>query len=90
MFFGIVILRFFILFFYLWGDYIKILIFLEIISLFFIFILLFYMKLEYFGLNYFFLCLVFLVCEARLGFLLFILYVSIENEVVKKIILIQF
>lgn len=78
------------IYFYLWGDYIKILIFLEILSLMFIVIFLLMIKLEFFTLNYFFGCLIFLVCESSLGFLLFIFYIRIENEVVKKLNLIQF
>jgi len=34
--------------------------------------------------------LIFLVCESRIGFLLFILYIRMESEVVKKLHLIQF
>ena len=90
MFFSLVILGLFIIFFYLWGDYIKILIFLEIVRLLFILVLLWGMKLDYFSINFFFSCLIFLVCESRIGFLLFIFYIRIENEVVKKINLIQF
>lgn len=90
MFLSLIILGLIIMFFYLWGDYIKILIFLEVLRLFFIFILLWALKYDYFSLNYFFSCLIFLVCESRIGFLLFIFYIRIENEGVKKIILIQF
>lgn len=90
MFFSLVILGLFIIFFYLWGDYIKILIFLEIVRLLFILVLLWGIKLDYFSINFFFSCLIFLVCESRIGFLLFIFYIRIENEVVKKINLIQF
>lgn len=90
MFFGIIILGLLFLFVYLWGDYIKILILLEIIRLVFLIVVIFLLKIDYFSLNYFFACLIFLVCESRIGFLLFILYIRIENEVVKKIILVQF
>jgi hypothetical protein len=41
-------------------------------------------KLDFFSLNFFFSCLIFLVCESRIGFLLFILYIRIESELVKK------
>lgn len=78
------------MFFYLWGDYIKILIFLEILSLLFIIVLIWGIKYDYFSLNFFFSCLIFLVCESRIGFLLFIFFIRMENEVVKKIILVQF
>lgn len=78
------------MFFYLWGDYIKLLIFLEILSLRVIFVLLLALKLDYFSYNYFFMVLIFLVCESRLGFLLFIFYIRIENEMVKKLSLVQF
>lgn len=68
----------------------KILIFLEITRLMFIIVLLFAMKLDYFSINYFLSCLIFLVCESSMGFLLFIFYISIEREVVKKLNLVQF
>lgn len=90
MFLSVVILGLFCIFFYLWGDYIKILILLEVVSLVFLIVLLWGVSLDYFSLNFFFSCLIFLVCESRMGFLLFIYYIRIENEVVKKIILVQF
>lgn len=90
MFLRLVILGLLLMFFYLWGDYIKILIFLEVIRLVFIIVLIWGIKFDYFSLNFFFSCLIFLVCESRIGFLLFIYYIRIENEVVKKIILVQF
>ena len=89
MFFGVLILGLLGIFFYLWGDYIKVLIFLEIVSLIFITVIIF-LKFDFFSINFFFRCLIFLVCESRIGFLLFIFYISIENEVVKKLILVQF
>ena len=90
MFLGLLILGLLLIFFYLWGDYIKILIYLEIIRLVFITVLIFGLKLDFFSLNFFFSCLIFLVCESRIGFLLFIFYIRIESEVVKKLILVQF
>ena len=90
MFLSVLISGLIIIFFYLWGDYIKILILLEIVSLIFIIVLLWGLRLDYFSLNFFFSCLIFLVCESSIGFLLFIYYIRIENEVVKKIILVQF
>ena len=90
MFFGLLRLGLVIIFFYLWGDYIKVLIFLEVVRVIFITVLILGMKVDFFSLNYFFSCLIFLVCESRLGFLLFILFIRIENELVKKIILVQF
>lgn len=90
MFLGVIILGLIIVFFYLWGDYIKILIFIEILRIFFISLVLIIITKDYFRINYFFFCLVFLVCESRIGFLLFIFYIRIEYEVVKKINLIQF
>lgn len=90
MFLSLFIIGLIIIFFYLWGDYIKILIFLEILRLLFIIVLIWGMKYDYFSINFFFSCLIFLVCESRIGFLLFIFYIRMENEVVKKIILIQF
>lgn len=90
MFLSVVILGLLLIFFYLWGDYIKILIFLELVSLMLLIILIFVLKLDFFSLNFFFRCLIFLVCESRIGFLLFIFYISIEREVVKKLILVQF
>ena len=90
MFFGLWILSILVIFIFLWGDYIKILIFIEILRLVFISLLIFSFKIDYLSINYFFTCLVFLVCESRIGFLLFIFYIRIESEVVKKLNLIQF
>lgn len=90
MFFGLLVLGLLRIFFYLWGDYIKVLIFLEVVSLVFLSIVIFGLKFDFFSLNYFFGCLIFLVCESRMGFLLFIFYIRIENEVVKKLILVQY
>lgn len=90
MFLSLFLIGLLIIFFYLWGDYIKVLIFLEIVSLIFILVLILGIKLDFFSLNFFFSCLIFLVCESRMGFLLFIFYIRIEREVVKKIILVQF
>lgn len=90
MFLSLIFLGWVIIFFYLWGDYIKILIFLEIVRLIVLIVLIWGVKYDYFSLNFFFSCLIFLVCESRIGFLLFIFYIRIENEVVKKINLVQF
>ena len=90
MFLRLLILGLLIIFVYLWGDYIKILILLEIIRIFFIFILLWVIHYDFFSLNFFLSSLIFLVCESRIGFLLFIFYIRIESDVVKKINLIQF
>jgi len=68
----------------------KILIFLEIVSLVFITVVILGLKIDFFSINFFFSALIFLVCESRIGFLLFIFYISIEHEVVKKLILVQF
>lgn len=68
----------------------KILIFLEVVRLVFIFVVILGFKIDYFSLNFFFRCLIFLVCESRMGFLLFIFYIRIESEVVKKLILVQY
>jgi len=90
MFLSLLVLGIISIFFYLWGDYIKVLIYLEVISLVFITILIIGLKLDFFSLNFFFTCLIFLVCESRIGFLLFIFYISMESEVVKKLILVQY
>lgn len=90
MFFSLIILGLGIIFIYLWGDYMKILIFLELLRLIFICVLILGIKLDYFSLNFFFGCLIFLVCESRLGFLLFILYIRMESELVKKLRLAQY
>lgn len=90
MFFSLIFLGLLLVFFVLWGDYMKILIFLEVVSLIFISILCLGIKVDLLSLNFFFGCLIFLVCESRIGFLLFIFYISIESEVVKKLILVQF
>nr|AFQ97006.1 NADH dehydrogenase subunit 4L [Macrotrachela quadricornifera]AFQ97007.1 NADH dehydrogenase subunit 4L [Macrotrachela quadricornifera]AFQ97008.1 NADH dehydrogenase subunit 4L [Macrotrachela quadricornifera]AFQ97009.1 NADH dehydrogenase subunit 4L [Macrotrachela quadricornifera]AFQ97012.1 NADH dehydrogenase subunit 4L [Macrotrachela quadricornifera] len=90
MFLSVVILGMIVMYFYLWGDYMKVLIFLEFISLVFIMVILLGLKMDYFSLNFFFSCLIFLVCESSMGFLLFILYISMESEVVQKMNLTQF
>lgn len=90
MFLSLLLLGLVLIFFYLWGDYIKILIFLEILRLIFILTIIWGIKFDFFSINFFFSCLIFLVCESRIGFLLFIFFISIEREVVKKIILVQF
>lgn len=90
MFFRVVVLGLLLVFVYLWRDYIKILIYLEFVSLIFISVLILGMKLDFFSLNFFFGCLIFLVCESRIGFLLFILYIRIESELVKKMRLVQY
>jgi len=90
MFLRIFILGLSSLFFYLWGDYIKVLIYLEFLSLIILTVILFGIKLDFFSLNFFLSCLIFLVCESRIGFLLFIFYIRIESDVVKKLSLVQF
>ena len=89
MFFSLLILGLLIMFFVLWGDYMKVLIFLEMLSLLVIVSIMFAFKIDLFSINYFFTCLIFLVCESSIGFLLFIFYIRIENEVVKKLFLVQ-
>ena len=90
MFFSLMIIGLFYVFFYLWGDYIKILIFIEILSLTLLSVLMFVVKLDLVSINFFFMVLIFLVCESSLGFLLFIFYIRIEAELVKKLSLVQF
>jgi hypothetical protein len=90
MFFGIILWGLLFIFFYLWGDYIKLLIYLEVIRIIFIIVVIFGIKFDVFSLNFFFGGLIFLVCESRIGFLLFIFYIRMESELVKKLILIQF
>lgn len=90
MFFNLLILILCLIYFYLWGDYIKILIFLEFATLILIVIILIAFKYDYFSLRFFLTVLIFLVCESRMGFLLFIFYIRIENEVVKKFRITQF
>lgn len=90
MFFGLLILGLLVIYFYLWGDYIKVLIYLEVVSLVFVTVIILGIKIDIFSLNFFFGCLIFLVCESRIGFLLFIFYIRIENEVVKKLMLVQY
>ena len=90
MFLSLIILGLLRIFFYLWGDYIKVLIYLEVVRLVFITVLILGLKLDFFSLNFFFRCLIFLVCESSIGFLLFIYYIRMESEVVKKLILVQF
>jgi hypothetical protein len=90
MFFSVLVLGLLLVFVYLWRDYMKILIYLEFVSLIFISVLILGIKIDFFSLNFFFGCLIFLVCESRIGFLLFILYISIESELVKKIRLVQY
>jgi hypothetical protein len=90
MFFSLMVIGLIGMFFILWGDYIKTLIFIEILSLVFLSVIMFVLKLDFISLNYFFSVLIFLVCESRLGFLLFIFYIRIEAELVKKLTLVQF
>ena len=90
MFLSLIVIGLVIIFFYLWGDYMKLLILLELISIVIIIAILWGLKCDFFSYNYFFRCLIFLVCESRIGFLLFIYYIRIENEMVKKLSLIQF
>nr|YP_003331190.1 NADH dehydrogenase subunit 4L [Rotaria rotatoria]ACT21459.1 NADH dehydrogenase subunit 4L [Rotaria rotatoria] len=90
MFFSVLILGLLMIFVYLWSDYMKILIYLEFLSLVFISVIMLGMKLDFFSLNFFFGCLIFLVCESSMGFLLFILYISMESELVKKLSLVQY
>lgn len=90
MFLGLVTIGLLIIFFVLWRDYIKVLIFLEIVSLILVIVLILGLKLDIYSLNFFLRCLIFLVCESRIGFLLFIFYIRMEREVVKKLILVQF
>ena len=90
MFLRLRVLRFLLVYVALWGDYIKILIMFEILSLMIIRIIVYYVSLDYFSLNYFFSVLIFLVCESRIGFILFIFYIRIESDVVKKLNLVQF
>jgi len=90
MFFRVLVLGLLIIFVYLWGDYMKVLIFIEFVSLIFISVVIIGIKLDYFSINFFFACLIFLVCESSMGFLLFILYISMESELVKKLNLVQY
>ena len=90
MFLNILLLRMLLTYFYLWGDYIKILIFIEFLTLILLVLILKGFQYDYFSLTYFLTVLIFLVCESRVGFLLFIFYISIESEVVKKFSLTQF
>jgi len=90
MFFGVVIVGLVLIIGVLWGDYMKMLIYLEIIRLVVLTVFMFGLKLDFFSLNFFFGCLIFLVCESSIGFLLFIFYIRIESEVVKKLRLVQF
>jgi hypothetical protein len=90
MFFRLLILGLVLVYVFLWGDYMKILIFLEVLRLVFISVLILGMKIDFFSLNFFFGCLIFLVCESSLGFLLFILYIRIESDLVKKLGLVQY
>jgi hypothetical protein len=62
----------------------------EIIRLVFLSIVIIGLKFNMFSLRYFFICLIFLVCESSLGFLLFIFYIRMESEVVKKLMMTQF
>ena len=68
----------------------KILIYLEFLRLIFIRVIMLGMKLDFFSLNFFFGCLIFLVCESSIGFLLFILYIRMESDLVKKLRLAQY
>jgi len=54
MFFSLLVLGLLMIFFYLWGDYMKILIFLEIVSLVFITVVILGLKIDFFSINFFF------------------------------------
>lgn len=90
MFFRLLVLGLILVFVYLWSDYMKMLIYLELLRLIFIRVIILGIKLDFFSLNFFFGCLIFLVCESSLGFLLFILYIRIESDLVKKLNLVQY
>ena len=90
MFFRLLVLGLVLVYVFLWGDYIKMLIFLEVLRLVFIRVLILGIKIDFFSLNFFFGCLIFLVCESSLGFLLFILYISMESDLVKKLGLVHY
>ena len=90
MFFRLLVLGLMLVFIYLWRDYMKILIYLEFLRLIFIRVIMLGMKLDFFSLNFFFGCLIFLVCESSIGFLLFILYIRMESDLVKKLRLAQY
>jgi hypothetical protein len=66
------------------------LIYLEFLRLVILTVILFGIKIDFFSLNFFLRCLIFLVCESSIGFLLFIFYIRIESDVVKKLSLVQF
>ncbi len=89
MFLTFTCLGLFIIFFYLWGDYIKLLIFLEVVRLVLLIVVIWGIQIDLFSLNFFLRVLIFLVCESRIGFVLFIVYIRIESEVVKKVNLCQ-
>ena len=89
MFFWIVGVLLIFVFLGLWGDYIKLLIWLEVFSLIFLLVVVKIVSVGYFSLWYFLICLVFLVCESRLGFLLYVIYIRMDYEVVKKLGLVQ-
>lgn len=90
MFLMLVFISLLIYYVFLWGDYIRLLIFLEVIRLWLICIIIEILVVQYINIDYFILCLVFLVSESSLGFILFIFYVRMESEVVKKLSLAQF
>lgn len=90
MFLRLVVIGFLFLFFYLWGDYMKVLILLELVRIVLVIVIIIGLKFDFFSYNYFFSCLIFLVCESSIGFLLFIYYIRIEREMVKKLSLVQF
>ena len=67
----------------------KLLIWLEVVRLVFLVVVVKGVEVGNYSLWYFLSCLIFLICESRLGFLLYVTYIRMDYEVVKKIGLIQ-
>jgi len=74
----------------LWGNIIKLLVWLEVVRLGFIIVLSLVVLLSVLTSGYFFLSLIFLVCESSLGFIVFIIYSCFSFDIVKNINLIEF
>jgi len=69
---------------------IKLLVWLEAVSLSFIIVIRMLVLTVVLSSNYFLLRLIFLVCESSLGFILFILYSCFRFDIVKNVNLIEF
>lgn len=72
-----------------WLDLMKILIFLEIYSIWILLFVVYLVVNNVLSFGYFIFVMIFLVCESRLGFIIFILLVRMRYETVSKLIIVE-